>query len=205
MGNHRHRSRSQPLRSNAGSRKIAGRKVKTKRPEKTPEEWFPEIVALPFVKYLGESPKHGRRLDYWAVEGKAPDDGIDGELLGRYYALLTAQFIHEDSKRDRPSILPRIIAAIVKKGKFWGGLKGDKHDEIAVGFACCIGQIMGWAHASGTIRSMAVAVSNHYAKHAKVARPRDTRELLERYSKLYRDFALPDGPRPWEHKQGGRS
>jgi hypothetical protein len=55
------------------------------------------------AKFLGENPTEGRRLDYWAVEDKT--DGIDSELLGRYYALLTAQ-VHSRRFKARSAVHP---------------------------------------------------------------------------------------------------
>jgi hypothetical protein len=188
--------RAQPLRNGHAvsrktarkpTRKLAGRKANAKRPELTPEQRYPEILHLPFVKYVGQSEKHGHQCDYWAVE--TPADGIEAELLGRYYALLTAQFMHEDAKRDRPSILPRIIGSIVEKGKFWGSRDGKKHDPVAIGFAACIGSIMSWAYGSGTVHSMAMALARHYEHHAKESKGRDVRTLLAKHSQQYRDFA----------------
>ena len=147
------------------------------------------------MKYLGPVGPHGsHECDYWAVEHLTPPPGssLAGEMLGHYYALLTAKYLDECNKLDRPGILPRIMAAIIRKGKFWGKVKDGEHDgnhdDIAIGFASGIGSILGAAHSHGTVRIMAASYARHYASHAKQAKG-GIRKVLEQRSKMYQEFA----------------
>jgi hypothetical protein len=127
-------------------------------------------------------------------------------MLGRHYALLTAQFLHEDAKRDRPSILPRIIGAIVERGKFWGtlGAKADKYDPVAIGFVNAIGDIMRCAYGNGTVNSLAGQLARHYGACAEDARkgrsPRYLRKVLTEASETHRRFAIESFQRDREAK-----
>jgi hypothetical protein len=77
---------SQPRRTSASKRKAVEK-------PRTPEERYPELLDLPFVKYL-EGPPGARQCDWWAPE--PPKEGLDSleaEFLGEYYALLTLKHI----------------------------------------------------------------------------------------------------------------
>src|SRR5262245_20351821 len=98
--------RSLPLRnSHTVSRKAArkaSRRPKVAKLARPPEEIFPEILVLPFCKYVGRPPGEDQ-CDWWSVPVD-PEDSFDAEMLGRHYALLTARFLHTD-ERDRSSVL----------------------------------------------------------------------------------------------------
>jgi hypothetical protein len=130
---------------------------------------FPELLELPFVKYVGGDP--GAQCDWWAVPvgGK---DAVADDLLGRHYALLTARFIYESKQKDpegiKASILLRIFGRMIERGNFWGCPDG-KHDAIALGFVSCISDIMRWAYSGATVLNLASALGEHYAVAAKQA------------------------------------
>jgi hypothetical protein len=131
--------RSLPLRNaQVASRKIAHKPARksARCPRKIaelvrpPEELFPEILELPFCKYVGRPPGEDQ-CDWWSVP-LDPKDSLDAEMLGRHYALLTARFLHTD-ERDRPSVLLKIIGSMIERGNFWGRGRHGKYDPIAIG------------------------------------------------------------------------
>jgi hypothetical protein len=131
--------RALPLRNaQAASRKIAHKRARksARRRQKVaelvrpPEDMFPEILELPFCKYVGRPPGEDQ-CDWWSVP-LDPKDSLDAEMLGRHYALLTARFMHTD-ERDRPSILLKIIGSMIERGNFWGHGRHGKYDRSQSG------------------------------------------------------------------------
>ena len=106
--------RTIPLRNaQTSSRKTTRKPVRS--PKKVaelvrpPEEMFPEILELPFCKYVGGPPGEDQ-CDWWSVP---IDDGLAAEMLGRHYALLTARFLHTDSQKDRDSVRGSVLLKII--------------------------------------------------------------------------------------------
>jgi hypothetical protein len=192
--------RAQPLRNaQAASRKIAHKPARksARRPQKVaelvrpPEEMFPEILELPFCKYVGRPPGEDQ-CDWWSVP-LDPKDSLDAEMLGRHHALLTARFMHTD-ERDRPSVLLKIIGSMIERGNFWDRGRHSKYDPIAIGFVNAISCIMRWAYANGTVREMAAQLAHHYddcaQKAAKDRSPRYVRDALAKASEAHQRFAV---------------
>ena len=82
---------------------------------------------------------------------------------------------------------------MVTRGRFWGTNGGDKYDPIAIGFVSCLGDIVAWAAANGTVRSMAKGLAQHYEATAKSAKGNDVAAYLTRASNTLLEFA--DAPR----------
>jgi hypothetical protein len=202
--------RSLPLRNaQVASRKIAHKPARksARCPRKIaelvrpPEELFPEILELPFCKYVGRPPGEDQ-CDWWSVP-LDPKDSLDAEMLGRHYALLTARFLHTD-ERDRPSVLLKIIGSMIERGNFWGRGRHGKYDPIAIGFVNAISDIMRWAYANGTVREMAAQLAHHYddcaQKAAKDRSPRYVRAALAKASEAHQRFAVEGFQRDREAK-----
>jgi hypothetical protein len=66
------------------ARKSARRTQKVAELVRPPEEMFPEILELPFCKYVGRPPGEDQ-CDWWSVP-LDPKDSLDAEMLGRHYA-----------------------------------------------------------------------------------------------------------------------
>jgi hypothetical protein len=164
-----------------------------------PEEMFPEILDLPFFKYVGRPPGEDQ-CDWWSVP---IDDGLGAEMLGRHYALLTARFLHADS-RDRSSVLLKIIGDMIERGHFWGGACGGKRDSIALGFVNGIADIMQCAYGNGLVNSVAMSISRHYDACAEDSRkrrgPKYIRKALTDASDAHRRFATESFQRDREAK-----
>jgi hypothetical protein len=187
--------RSLPLRNAHTVSRKAARKTslrpKVAKLVRPPEELFPEILELPFCKYVGRPPGEDQ-CDWWSVPVD-PKDSLAAEMLGRHYALLTARFLHTD-ERDRPSVLLKIIGSMIERGNFWGRRRHGKYDPIAIGFVNAIGNIMQWAYANGTVREMAAQLARHYAdcaqKEPKSRSPRYVRAALAKASEAHQRFAV---------------
>ena len=185
--------RTIPLRNaQTASRKTARKPVRrTKKAaelDRPPEEMFPEILELPFCKYVGRPPGEDQ-CDWWSVP---IDDGLGAEMLGRHYALLTARFLHTD-ERDRPSVLLKIIGSMIERGNFWDRGRHGEYDAIAIGFVNAISDIMRCAYGNGTVNNMAIGLSRHYGACAEDARkgrsPKYLRKVLAEASETHRRFA----------------
>jgi hypothetical protein len=198
--------RSLPLRNTPASSRKASRRA-SRRPqvaklERPPEEMFPEILELPFCKYVGRPPGEDQ-CDWWSVPVD-PKDGLAAEMLGRHYALLTARFLHTDSQRDRDavrgSVLLRTIGHMIERGNFWG--RHDKQDPIAHGFVSGISDIMRWAYANGTVNRMASQLARHYGACADEARkdrsPSYVRKAMAEASETHRRFVTESSQRDRE-------
>jgi hypothetical protein len=189
-----------PLRNpQAASRKIArksARRPKAAELARPPEEMFPEILALPFCKYVGRPPGEDQ-CDWWSVPVD-PKDVLAGELLGRHYALLTARFLHTDKEEDRSSVrssvLLKIIGHMIERGNFWGRGRKGKYDSIAIGFVAGISDIMRCAYGNGTVHNMAGHLAHHYDTCAKAAAkdrsPSYVRKALAKASEAHQRFAV---------------
>jgi hypothetical protein len=187
--------RTMPLRNaQTASRKTARnpvRRSKVATTVRTPEVMFPEILELPFCKYVGRPPGE----DQCDVD---QEDGLGGEMLGRHYALLTARFLYTDSQKDRDSVrgsvLLKIIGHMIERGNFWGGGPHGKYDAIALGFVSGISDIMRWAYANGTVNSMASQLARHHGVRADEARkdrsPSYVRRAMAEASEAHRRFAV---------------
>ena len=192
--------RTIPLRNaQTASRKAARKPVRRSKVAKTvrtPEEMFPEILELPFCKYVGRPPGEDQ-CDWWSVPVDQKD-GLGGEMLGRHYALLTARFLHTDSQKDRDSVrgsvLLKIIGHMIERGNFWDRGPHGKYDAIALGFVSGISDIMRWAYANGTVNSMASQLARHYGVCADEARkdrsPSYVRKAMAEASETHRRFAI---------------
>ena len=202
--------RTIPLRNaQTASRKTARKPVRRSKVAKTvrtPEEMFPEILELPFCKYVGRPPGEDQ-CDWWSVPVDQKD-GLGGEMLGRHYALLTARFLHTDSQKDRDSVrgsvLLKIIGHMIERGNFWDRGRHGKYDAIALGFVSGISDIMRWAYANGTVNSMASQLARHYGVCADEARkdrsPSYVRKAMAEASEAHRRFAIESMQRDREAK-----
>jgi hypothetical protein len=196
--------RSLPLRNaQTASRKItrkSARRPKAAKLVRPPEEMFPEILELPFCKYVGRPPGQDQ-CDWWSVPDGA--DGLGDEMLGRHYALLTARFLHTD-ELDRPSVLLRIVGSMIERGNFWDRGPHGKYDAIALGFVGGISDIMRWAYANGTVQSMAAQLARRYDFYAEDARkgraPSYVRKAMTEASEAHRRFANESMQRDGEAK-----
>ena len=202
--------RTIPLRNaQMASRKAARkplRRSKVAKAVRTPEEMFPEILELPFCKYVGRPPGEDQ-CDWWSVPIDQ-EDGLGGEMLGRHYALLTARFLHTDNQKDRDSVrgsvLLKIIGHMIERGNFWDRGRHGKYDAIALGFVSGISDIMRWAYANGTVNSMASQLARHYGVCADEARkdrsPSYVRRAMADASEAHRRFANESMQRDREAK-----
>ena len=202
--------RTIPLRNAQTASQKAARKPlrrsKVAKAVRTPEEMFPEILELPFCKYVGRPPGEDQ-CNWWSVPVDQKD-GLGGEMLGRHYALLTARFLHTDSQKDRDSVrgsvLLKIVGHMIEQGNFWGGGRHEKYDAIALGFVSGISDIMRWAYANGTVNSMASQLARHYGGCADEARkdrlPTYVRRAMAEASEAHRRFAIESFQRDREAK-----
>jgi hypothetical protein len=187
--------RTLPLRNaQTASRKTTRkglRRPKVAELARPPEEMFPEILELPFCKFVGRPPGQDQ-CDWWSVPVD-PKDSLAAEMLGRHYALLTARFLHTD-ELDRPSVLLKIIGSMIEQGNFWGHGRHGKHDPIAIGFVGGISNIMRWAHANGTVQSMAAQLARRYSSYVEDARkgraPSYLRKAMAEASEAHKRFAI---------------
>ena len=165
---------------------------------------LPEILELPFCKYVGRPPGEDQ-CDWWSVP---IDDGLAAEMLGRHYALLTARFLHTDSQKDRDSVrgsvLLKIIGHMIERGNFWDRGSRGKYDAVALGFVSGISDIMRWAYANGTVNNMAGHLARHYDGCAEDARkgrsPSYVRKAMAEASETHRRFAVESFQRDREAK-----
>ena len=147
------------------------------------------------------------QCDWWSVPING-EDGLADELLGRHYALLTARFLHTESKKDRgsvrSSVLLDIVGHMIEQGNFWDRGRNGKHDAIAIGFVSGISDIMRWACANGTVNSLAGQLARHYGACADEAHkhrsPRYVRKAMADASETHRRFAIESFQRDREAK-----
>ena len=201
--------RAQPLRNaQAASRKIAHKRARksARRPKaaelaRSPEEMFPEILELPFCKYVGRPPGEDQ-CDWWSVP-VGGEDVLADDLLGRYYALLTARFLHESREKDpegiRASVLLRIFGRMIERGHFWADGRKAKHDAVALGFVSCISDIMRRAYGGATVLNLASDLGEHYATAAKQGGkdrfPSHIRAALAKAGEQHRHFVVESSER----------
>jgi hypothetical protein len=160
--------------------------TKQKRPVKKPrdpQEIFPELKTLPFVKYLG-GPPGTVQCDYWCPPVGKDDtlpQGLDQEFQGALYALMTIR--HMTEHPNDYHVLSRIIASMIKKWNPHG-------DIVALGFIGAIAAILIRAEQSGVATMWALTTASHLEKHKNDrGLGKGVRESLERTIAARRAFA----------------
>jgi hypothetical protein len=167
--------------------KRRNRPTREKAP-RNPEEIFPELKTLPFVRYLG-GPPGTDQCDWWCPPVGKPEtlpNGLDQEFQGALYALQTIR--HMTEHPNRYHVLNHIMEAMIKKGT--KRKTGLFHDPIAHGFIGAISAILIRAERSGVATMWALATASHMEAHKNDrGLGKDVRKILERTIAARRAFA----------------
>ena len=169
-----------------------------------PEELFPEILALPFVKYSGGLKTWAGSSD-WLVEGTAPGRTSRRTIARALLRFADGQVLtrsREKTGRNRPSVLPRIFAALIRKGKFWGRSQGTSTMRLPWVSCPASAEIMGGPTAAAPYSVWRPAVSSHYAQLPRGRQGGIPRAAPNGTAKAVRGHRTFGRDRPWERGRG---